>query len=419
MVLSPADRLQGAFARHALASLETLAVEDVQGIDAVQADRARCSSAALRRSLLAASSDAALDQGVNAAVASKLQDVRGWAWRGVRSCHASETQSSCVPLLMAPSTAFVSVSEEFLAGHQSGNRYCSDQPSQHAVAARHLSGRVIVCMVPSSRTADRELAGILQGISVGLLLVYLVSELKLLLPPALLQPAWQLRAGEALRSTAPLPLVAGALLLLAQRFDAGAAGLGRRVVLVRRLAIAASLGFLLLIPLQISAGLRQLSQNTAVEARQLEAVRKVAVAIEQAKTPEAMNKAIASLPGLPPDFQGQYARPLPQVRAALLLQIRPQIQRLEGRLQELRRQRLFSATGLFALDGLLSLGYAIGFAALASSGEDQPSLLQRCLWQWQRLGDWFRRPGRKGSQQGPVSEDWIRSIQDDEDEAKR
>jgi len=270
-------------------------------------------------------------------------------------------------------------------------------------------------MVSSSRAADRDLAGILQGIAAGLLLVYLSTELKLLLPPALLQPAWQLRAGEALRGTAALPLVAGVLLLLARRFDPDGQGLARRVMFVRRLAIAACLGFLLLIPLQITAGLRQINQTTAVEARQLAAVRRVADAIAQADTPAAMNRAIAQLPGLPSDFQGQYARPLDQVRRGLLAQIQPQIKRLETRLAELRRQRLFSALGIFVFDGILSLAYAIAFAALASSGADKPSLLQRLLWKLQQLIRWLRKPmNRARRQQGPVSEDWLRAMADED-----
>lgn len=276
-------------------------------------------------------------------------------------------------------------------------------------------------MLSSSRsTADRDLAGIFQGISIGLLLVYVVTELKLLLPPALLQPAWQLRAGEALRGTAALPLLAGVLLLLARRFDPDAEGLGRRVLLLRRLSIAACLGFLLLIPLQITAGLRQINQTTAVEARQLAAVRRVAEAIDQAETPAAMNKAIAQLPGLPSDFQGQFARPLDQVRSGLLAQIQPQIKRLESRLAELRRQRLFSAFGIFVFDGVLSLAYALAFAALASSDAEKPSLLQRLLWTLGRLARRLRRPlSRARRQQGPVSEEWIRAMQDKEEPSRR
>jgi hypothetical protein len=269
-------------------------------------------------------------------------------------------------------------------------------------------------------TPDRDLAGILQAVSFGLLLVYLTTELKQLLPPALLQPAWQLRAGEALRGPAALPLVAGVLLLLARRFDPQGAALARRVVLVRRLSIAASLGFLLLIPLQITAGLRQINQNTAVEARQLASVRRVAQAIEQADTPAAMNRAIAQLPGLPSDFQGQYAKPLDQVRSGLLAQIQPQIKKLESRLAELRRQRLFSALGIFVFDGFMSLAYAIGFAALASSGEDKPSLLQRLLWKLDKLAGWLRRPRLAARrQQGPVSEDWIRAMSDENEDSFR
>jgi hypothetical protein len=269
-------------------------------------------------------------------------------------------------------------------------------------------------MVYSSSSSDRNLAGILQGVAFGLLLVFLISELKQLLPPALLQPTWQLRAAEALRNIAVLPLLAGVLLVLARRFAPDAEGLEWRLRLLRRLAIFASIGFLLLIPLQITAGLRQINLTTAGETRQLEAVRQVSVAIEQANSTVAMNKAIARLPGMPPDFQGKYARPLDQVRSGLLSQIRPQIQRLEERLKVLRRQRLGSAAGFFVLDGLLSLAYAIAFAALASSGAGQPNLLEHSLWHLRKLGRGFRSLGRNQGGRGPVSKDWIRSMSDED-----
>lgn len=266
--------------------------------------------------------------------------------------------------------------------------------------------------------SDLELSDILQGIAFGLLLVFLISELKQLVPLALLQPAWQLRAAEGLRNTAVLPLLAGVLMLLAQRFDPAAEGLAWRLFLMRRLAIGASIGFLLLIPLQITAGLREINQATAGEARQLEAVRQVAVAIEQAKTTESMNQAIAQLPGLPSDFQGRYALPLDQVRQRLLSQIRPQIQRLDERLSELRRQRLGNAAGLFVVDGLLSFAYAIAFAAIASNGEGEPSLLQRSAWNLHSLIRWFRRENSTTPSEQRIDEEWIRSLQDGVDDAE-
>jgi len=271
-------------------------------------------------------------------------------------------------------------------------------------------------MLSSSRSADSELAGILQGIALGLFMVFVISELKLLLPPALLQPAWQLRAAEGLRVTAPLPLVASVLLLLAERVDAEDEVLELRVLMLRRLAVGATIGFLLLIPLQISAGLRQISQTAASEARQLEEVRQVAKAIGEANSPDAMNRAIALLPGLPPDFQGRYARPLAQVRLELLSQIRPQIADLESRLNHLRRERLLSSAGLFLLDGLMSLAYAIAFAALARMGRGEPSLLGHCLWKLRSLGGWIRLVGRGRRGEGSASDDWLLSLHEVEDD---
>ncbi len=195
-------------------------------------------------------------------------------------------------------------------------------------------------------------------------------------------------------------------LLLAERLDPGAEKLEQRVLVLRRLAEFATIGFLLLIPLRISAGMCQLSQTAASEARQLEAVRQVVEAIEEADSPEAdspqaLNRAIARPPGLLPGFQGQHARPpLAEVRLELLAQIRPQIETLPSRLDQLHRQRLLSSSGLFVLDGLMSLAYAIALPALASTARGQASLPWFSLWKPGSLGVGLRRAGRAWSPSG-------------------
>ena len=71
-----------------------------------------------------------------------------------------------------------------------------------------------------------------------------------------LDPTWQLRLGAVLGDAATLPLLALALLQLARHLDPRDAHISKRQQRFAQLAIAASLGFLLLAPLQISAGLR-------------------------------------------------------------------------------------------------------------------------------------------------------------------
>ena len=226
---------------------------------------------------------------------------------------------------------------------------------------------------------DLDLAGVLQWVGLGMLLAFLAILLKVVLPPALLRPAWQLAVAEALRSGASVALVGAVLLLLAERLDPDGEGLLWLVTWVRRLAIAAAIGYFLLIPLQVSAGLRQLSQTSGAQERELRRIQQAVAAIERAPTPEALRSAIARLPALPPEVRAGLAASSPAQRASLVAQIQPQLRRHETRLRELRRQRLVEVLVLVVLDGLTALAYGLGFAALGRSGGGGPTLLQRLL----------------------------------------
>jgi hypothetical protein len=74
-----------------------------------------------------------------------------------------------------------------------------------------------------------------------MLLALLAILLKVLLPPALLRPSWQLAVADALRGGASVALVGAVLLLLAERPDPDGEGLLWLVTWVRRLAIAAAM----------------------------------------------------------------------------------------------------------------------------------------------------------------------------------
>jgi hypothetical protein len=101
----------------------------------------------------------------------------------------------------------------------------------------------------SEREHSIEISLVLQQIGFGLIGLFFAFLLKLLLPLALLQPAWQLQLANALRTTAIFPLLGAVLLLLAQLLRSQSRSLAGQVLWVRRLAFFAALGFLLLIPL--------------------------------------------------------------------------------------------------------------------------------------------------------------------------
>ncbi|MEB3256245.1 MAG: hypothetical protein VKJ05_07645 [Synechococcaceae cyanobacterium] len=238
---------------------------------------------------------------------------------------------------------------------------------------------------PADSLEDLDLAGVLQWVGLGMLLAFLAILLKVLLPPALLRPAWQLAVAEALRGGASVALVGAVLLLLAERLDPEEEDLACLVRGVRRLAILAAIGYFLLIPLQVSAGLRQLGQTSGAEERELRQMQQAVETIERARSPEALRSAIGRLPALPPEIRSRLAASSPALRASVLAQIEPKLRRLDNRLREIRRQRLQEVLLLVGLDGLTALAYGIGFAALGRSRHGGPTLLQQLLLLPQQL----------------------------------
>jgi len=224
-----------------------------------------------------------------------------------------------------------------------------------------------------------ELSLVLQQIGYGLIGLFLAFLFKLVLPVALLQSAWQLQLANALRSTALFPLLGAVLLLLAQLLRSQSRSLADQVLWVRRLAFMAALGFLLLIPLQTYAGLKLLGAGNSGELRALRQVKAVAEEIRLANSEASMKLAISHLPGAPAQIQGTFTKPIDQVRAVVLEQLQPQIQRADSRLAELRKLRLKGGLLGWITDGLAALALAVCFAAIGQLQEEGSSLLLHLL----------------------------------------
>ncbi len=214
-----------------------------------------------------------------------------------------------------------------------------------------------------------------QQVGFGLIGLFFAFLLKLLLPVALLQPAWQLQLANALRTTAIFPLLGALLLLLSLLLRSQSRSLAAQVLWVRRLAFIAALGFVLLIPLQTYAGLKLLGAGNSGELRALRQVKAVAEEIRVANSEASMKLAISHLPGAPAQIQGSFTKPIAQVRAVVLEQLQPQIERADSRLAELRKLRLQGGLLGWITDGLAALALAVCFAAIGQLQPEGSSLL--------------------------------------------
>ena len=110
-----------------------------------------------------------------------------------------------------------------------------------------------------------------------------------LFPLQLLDPAWQLRLAGTLINGAPFPLLGLALLQIAAELGPHDPLLKNRARLCSQLAVAAALGFLLLLPLQTIAGLKTSRSLNQAQAARIQGAEGKLKALRQAVASAASN----------------------------------------------------------------------------------------------------------------------------------
>ncbi len=168
-------------------------------------------------------------------------------------------------------------------------------------------------------------ADILQWVAIALFIVFLAILLAAMLPLEILDSRWQVRVISALLGSSSLPLIGVVLMLLANYIDEEFSPFGSKIRLIRRLAGFAAIGFLLLIPLQITAGTRLLNQQSGNEVSQLKVLQGAADSIRSANNEEDLKNALRKLPGAPNNLNRPLGAPLPQVKAALISRLDPAV----------------------------------------------------------------------------------------------
>ena len=254
------------------------------------------------------------------------------------------------------------------------------------------------------------------GLSVvALVLFVLFASLVVpaLFPLQLLDPAWQLRMAGALINGAPFALLGLALLQIAVELGPHDPLLKSRARLCSQLAVAAALGFLLLLPLQTVAGLQQgrsLNQAQAARIQVAEAkLKALRQAVAGATSNAELNQQLQRLSG-PVLGPADIAQPMPLLKAqvaAVLDQAALQISRERAASQPRTPLQLLPE---LLRNGVASLALALGFAALGRRPGSPFTLLQELQRAWERTrsrSSWLRsRSGRSVTS----SEDYLRQL---------
>ena len=221
-------------------------------------------------------------------------------------------------------------------------------------------------------TTDSSLAGVLEALSLALLGIFLATVVVGAWPPKILDPQWQLSFSAGLINNASLAVVGALLTPLALAFHPGSDRLRARRNAFRRLALAAAIGFLLLIPLQASAGWRlyrsvtsNAEQQISQSARKLTELRQaIATATSPQDIQAKLNQLVGKNAGLTPT---QLRTPIDQLRQELLAGADQALNRLQQRIEaqsSFKPDRLIKETIRISLSSLL---YAVGFAFLSGT----------------------------------------------------
>ncbi len=254
---------------------------------------------------------------------------------------------------------------------------------------------------------DERLAGtiavsdLLMAIGKGLFLVFLGYAIVDSLPFQLLNPSWQLAFAARLLSLGSIPLVGFGCIHLAVIVNPANQFYRLRLVSLRKWAMVAALGFLLMIPLHGYASWRaytdaKINQQTLIR----QANRRIAPlkkAIESATSTADLQQRLSRVPGLPSRMtKEELALPLEEVRKAILNNL--------ARSENLYIDRIKSTTGSTQIWSSLqsgartlvaSLGYFIGFAAGAQLNSSSPTLSDNLsLWFQSLFGRRRRRSSR-------------------------
>ena len=219
-----------------------------------------------------------------------------------------------------------------------------------------------------------QIADSLQWISFTFILVFLAQLISTLFPIALLQPEWMVRVSSSLRGTANLPIIALALIMLANIINKNVKPTSQHLNLLRRIASLAAVGFLLLIPLQTYGTLVGIRSELKQGEAQLGSLVSAAKLVQNASNEQELRSAIRAIPG----GEELAIRPLgaevQKVRTALLERLRESTNRLQNQLNDTQNKVLQSAITPLIRDGIIAFAYAIGFASMgySHSGEFTP-----------------------------------------------
>lgn len=245
---------------------------------------------------------------------------------------------------------------------------------------------------PFSRPAGQPVAvsAVLDGAASCLFVVFVITALNLLLPLDPTNPTWQLRLVGGVIQAAPLALLGFLLLHGAAHLDPERSCYAQRLATGRQRALAAALGFVLLVPLQatalwklFTADADQLAQRRASTEATFEALRSV---VGEASTPKELQRKMQVLRG-PAISDQQLDQPISALRAQTFRNLARSQAVMEQQLRGPDQKGIMELVQNGIRVGVSGLAFAFAFALGALKGRP-PGPRRR----GRRLMDWLSWP---------------------------
>ncbi len=235
----------------------------------------------------------------------------------------------------------------------------------------------------------------LASAALGLFLIFIGVVLSGSLPLQFLQPSWQLQLTNRFVSSGIMALLGLALLHIAIVVNPANNFLRQRLHTARHLAIAAAIGFLLLIPLQGYATWRVLTNVKIEQSQALKAGNKrltpLKKAINEATSITDLQRRLAELKVNLQLQPSDLTDPLPALKQRILANLDRAEITLRDRNSGIKPEAIWSAAQSGVVTIFSSLGFALAFAAGAQAPNASETLLESVSHRWARKSGSRRR----------------------------
>ncbi|WP_146134625.1 hypothetical protein [Aphanothece minutissima] len=230
-----------------------------------------------------------------------------------------------------------------------------------------------------SEWRSHEFALVVHWTGVALSSYFLVDLAFQAWPVALLKPAWLDQMSGFLVGRSATPLIGVLLIAAASEIDHRSTALAKRSAAIRRLATWVAIGYLLLIPVQLYAGVKLLHEQQQIATQQLTQARRALEAIQASTTDLQLRRAYQEIPGDKAPLPDPLPLPLDTVKGRLVEAMDSRNKKAQYDFDQKMSTLWQRSLGLLFGNILRMLILFVGFAALGRPSPGQPTLLTQMM----------------------------------------